>query len=401
MKDISPIPSPAPPRPSSTKVSKSPVGTTRSLLANGARASPQPVQHSSPAQRDHSTPTSRALSPIDALVEALGEIAANNKGGAATLARSSVGSRLYHGHRISNYNASTDILAYYSKELVQRLDSKWHTSPFWTWLLNESKKPSIELLYTDVQKIPGQLVRRTKKQTGTSTPTASANNLSPKLEIRSKARLPSDDDLDSDAPESSSHPRHAGKGGLRLQSASKKRTAVEMLDEEASSSGRRAQKFAKTSHYFSYLDDDDEDDESDDATSDPDAADTPDQTAEAGNDDSGADPDGLLTPVPKDAVRVIVHAEKLQPSLSPSGPNGTWVCDQDGCGYVVRAAEEAAGRSLVQQHFRDHEARTQKVALAVTEAERRGRMPIKYAYFPPVLLIVKFPAPLPASKTGR
>lgn len=331
------------------------------------------------------------FSPIDVLIEALEETAAY-KGGAGKVARSTAGSRLYYGHRISNYNASYEILAYYSKELVQRLDPKWHASPFWDWLLNESKKPSIELLHTDVEKIPSQLVRRTKKQTNTSTPTAPSTDLPPKLEIRYKVRLPSDDDLDSDADEPSSRPRHAGKGGLRLQSASKKRTAADMLDNESTSSGRRGRKSAKTSYYIPHPDDDEESDAASDSdTSEPDAA----PEDEAGNDYLETDPDGLLTAPPKDAVRVIVHAEKLQPSLSPSGPNGTWVCDQEGCGYVVRAAEEAAGRSLVQQHFRDHEARTQRAALAVTEAERRGRMPIKYAYFPPVLLIVKFPGALP------
>jgi hypothetical protein len=305
------------------------------------------------------------------------------------MARSSVGARLYYGYRISDYHASTEILAYFSKQLVQRLGPEWHTSPFWQWLLNESKKPSIELVHTNEEKIPSQLVRRNKKQNGTSTPTAPANSLPPKLEIRSKARLPSDEeDLESDDYGSSSRPRHAGKGGLRLQSASKKRTAAEMLDEQPTS-GRRARKSAKTSHYVSDPNEDESAAASDSATSDADVAASPRAEAE----DGYSDPDGLLVPPPKDAVRVVVHAEKLQPSLSPSGPNGTWVCDEEGCGYVVRAAEEAAGRILVQQHFRDHEDRTQKVALAVTEAERRGRMPIKYAYFPPVLLIVKFPDP--------
>lgn len=312
------------------------------------------------------------------------EIGANNNGPIDRIARSTVGSRLYYGYRISNYNASAEILAYYSKDLVRRLDIKWHTSPFYSWLLQESRKPSIELHHTDVEKIPFQLVRRQKKQTASATPTAApAKPLPPKLEIRSKARQPSDDeDLDSDDDGSASRPRHAGKGGLRLHSASKKRTAGEMLrdDNDDSLSGRRGRKSARTSHYFSSQEDEDATEPDDDsATSDV-------ASPEA---DVVEDPDGLPTTPPKDAVRVVVHAEKL-PSMSPSGPNGTWVCGQEGCGYVVRAAEEAAGKRLVQQHFRDHEARTQKVSLALTEAERRGRMPIKYAYFPPVLLIVKY-----------
>jgi hypothetical protein len=380
MKDVSSASPPALPRPLSRKVSRSPVGTSQSLPAKKAQATPQAVQHPSLAQREKNSPTTGVFSPVDILIEAVEEIASNNSGPIVKISRSTVGSKLYYGYRISNYNASTEILSYYSKDLVQRLDAKWHASPFWEWLLQESKKPLIELYNTDVEKIPSQLVRRQKKQT--PIPTASANPLPPRLEIRSKARQPSDDeDLDSDDDVLSSRPRHAGKGGLRLQSASKKRTAAETVNDDTPA-GRRGRKSAKTSHYFS--DPEDEDTAGESATSD---------AASPEADDE--DPDDLVPPPPKDAVRVVVHAEKL-PSMSPSGPNGTWVCDQEDCGYVVRAAEEAAGKRLVQQHFQDHEARTQKMSLAVTEAERRGRMPIKYAYFPPVLLIVKYLDPSPS-----
>jgi hypothetical protein len=315
------------------------------------------------------------LAPVDVLVEALEEIASNHNGPLQKISRSSVSSRLYFNFKISNYNASSEILAYFSKELVQKLDAKWHPSPFYQWLEKESRQTSRELIHTDLKKMPGQLVRRNKKQV--AAPTAAATSQTPSLQIPSKARPPSDDeDLDSDEGHSSTRPRHAGKGGLRLHSASKKRTASEMLEDDPSSGGR-GRKPAKTSHYYA-----DNPDDSDAAALSDNAS------SEAGSQQpESEDPDGLLVPPPKDAVRIVVHAEKL-PSMSPSGPNGTWVCDQDDCGYVVRAAEEAAGKRLIQQHFRDHEARTEKVSLALREA---GRMPIKYAYFPPVLLLVKYP----------
>ncbi|OIW29944.1 hypothetical protein CONLIGDRAFT_714399 [Coniochaeta ligniaria NRRL 30616] len=359
MKDVSSASPPVLPRPLPSKVSKSPIGTPQSLPAKIAQATPQALEHPSPAGLNQNTPTIGVLSPVEVLIEAVEEIAANNNGPIDKIARSTVGSRLYYGHRISNYNASSEILAYYSKDLVRKLDNKWHASPFWQWLLQESKKPSIELLHTNVEKIPYQLVRRQKKQTATPTAT-------PRLEIRPKARQPSDDeDLDSDDDASASRVRHAGKGGLRLQSASKKRKAAELLDDDTAA-GRRGRKSAKTSHYFS---DPEDEDAADNNSSTSDVA----SAAEADDED----PDSLLLAPPKDAVRVVVHAEKL-PSISPSGPNGTWVCDQEDCGYVVRAAEEAAGKRLVQQHFRDHEAQTQKMSLALTEAERRGRMPINH-----------------------
>ena len=327
------------------------------------------------------------------------EIAAK-KGGAGKIARSAVGSNLYYEHKISNYHASTEILSYFSKELVQRLDPKWHTSPFWQWLVNESKKPSIELQHTDEAKIPYQLVRRAKK-TKPATPTAPANNPPSTLDIRPKALAPFDnEDPHSDDYDSSGRRRYAGKGGLRLQSASKKRTATDMLfdDDDELASGRRARKAAKTTNYFdipNFRDEEEEEEEEEEAgPSDSDS--NADTSPQAEAEDIEDRHDGLPLAPPKDAVRVVLHAEKL-PSASPTGPNGTWVCDRPDCGYVVRAAEEAAGRSQVQQHFRDHEARAQKAALARTEAERRGgRVPIKYAYFPPVLLLVRFPAEMPS-----
>jgi hypothetical protein len=53
---------------------------------------------------------------------------------------------------------------------------------------------------------------------------------------------------------------------------------------------------------------------------------------------------------------------------------------------VVRSADEQSAQELVQEHFRDHTAQAEKINLAVEES--RGQMPIKYAYFPPILLLV-------------
>jgi hypothetical protein len=348
-------------------------------------ATPQAVVSVSTVERRQSKPAEGRTSPLEILLEAVELVAVDHKAFPARTTEKTVSSRIYPRYSISPYAAVLEIVAYYSRELVQRLDPKWHATDFWTWLLNESKKSRIELRTMTEEDIAKKLVLRARK-IEPATPTAPGDSLPQKLEFRAKPRPPSDDEgIDSDGDDGfADRRRHAGKGGLRLQSASKKRTATDMLDDdEESSSGRRGRKAAKSTNYFkipNYIPDLDRESASD---NDADAA------TSSEHDTEEEDPDGLLFSAPKDAVRVVVHAQKL-PSMSPSGPNGTWVCDQEGCGYVVRAAEEAAGRAQVQQHFHDHEARTQKVALARTEAERRGRMPIKYAYFPPVLLIVKF-----------
>ncbi len=43
-------------------------------------------------------------------------------------------------------------------------------------------------------------------------------------------------------------------------------------------------------------------------------------------------------------VRLVVRAEKI-PSTKPLGPNGTWTCDQEGCNFFVRSADEEGERA--------------------------------------------------------
>lgn len=384
--DMTNVPSASPPalaRPSSsrkTKVSQSPAGTPQPLPAKVVVSTPQISQNLSPAPTSQSTPTTEGLSPVDFLVQTLEEAAAASREPIDRIPLSAIRAKMYFACRINTYDAVPEIIAYYSKDLVQRLDPKWHPSPFWGWLLEQSKKTTTEFHHTTVEKLPYQLTRRKKKTM------AAPRVPQPKLEIRTLPRQPSaDEDEDSSDDMTSSHPRHAGKGGLRLHSASKKRPAPESPDDDTNP-GRRGRKSAKTTNYYTNPYPDLEGALDNDSASD---------AASPQTDVDDSDVNGTDVPPPRDAVRVVIHAEKL-PSMSPSGPNGTWCCDQEDCGYVVRAAEEAAGKKLVQQHFRDHESQTEKVELAVTEAERRGRMPIKYAYFPPVLLIVKYHDPPPS-----
>jgi hypothetical protein len=107
---------------------------------------------------------------------------------------------------------------------------------------------------------------------------------------------------------------------------------------------------------------------------------TYDKAAFEGDGDDDEDPDGLFRAPPRDALRTIIRSYG-PPSMVPTGPNGSWVCDEEECGFVVRDAEEQAGIARIQQHIQSHESQAQGSDLGVTEG-RHGFVPIKYAYFP-------------------
>ena len=82
--------------------------------------------------------------------------------------------------------------------------------------------------------------------------------------------------------------------------------------------------------------------------------------------------------------RLVIRTDKL-PSTTPKGPNGTWTCEEPGCGHVVRAADDKEGQTLIHAHFEEHEqeardeseaAALKRVNLAKQEAGRN--MPIEY-----------------------
>lgn len=101
--------------------------------------------------------------------------------------------------------------------------------------------------------------------------------------------------------------------------------------------------------------------------------------------DGDASDSGQPTPYQEKPVQIVIRAEKI-PSTTPQGPDATWTCDQDDCGYVVRGGDDEECQARIREHFVDHEQQVERVSLAVTES--RGHLPIKYAFFPPFLIIV-------------
>lgn len=286
-----------------------------------------------------------------------------------------VNSKIYTKCKIKDYKTPTEILHFYSTQLLEQIPAKWRDTIFYEELSDAAKQPPKPFEITSLETIPSQLVRRDPKpRKAPAAPGPSSNE----VPLRPHPAVESSGDASDDGSRRGYKYIHrrgpgrpAGKAaGLRLKTSSKKRTASEMENDSSAQSGRSV----KRSHPLTEDDDDDDEEESSDEMSD---VETP---AYGDEEEEEADRDDLAMPPPSDAVRIVVHAEKI-PSMSPSGPNGTWICDQEECGFVVRSAEDEAGKALIQQHFRDHESQAEMMDLAVSEG-RRGHVPIKYAYFP-------------------
>lgn len=262
--------------------------------------------------------------------------------------------------KIRDYRVGKEIVSYYARDILPLLPIEWRNKQFYNWLQQEALKPQTPPEGLTAEMISEQLIRRTRK---TKPATSGAETRSPAPVSGSVAgRLTQS--WDEEDSEEDFRPRRSGKGAVLRPPVSRKRPALEMDDDSASGS-RRGRKSMKTSTPAAFEDDDLDDSSDEDSIKEEDE-----------------DPISSMQPT-KDAVRVIVHADRL-PTISPSGPNGTWVCDQEGCGHVVRGADDHIGEELIKNHFKWHEAQAEKIDLAV--AESRG-LPIKYAFVPFAIIV--------------
>lgn len=309
----------------------------------------QPVAPSTPIGADQSSPApAQPHDTVKFLLEVLEEILEAQGGDAQSLKEAKIHSEMYLKCTIKQYNAPREITHFYARPLLNELPPKWDPSPFRDWLTRVVYQPWEPKLLTKEQ-IPSQCGRRKRKDKSS----------------RGK------EDREIETPH-----RGAGKrwppstltplpAALR-PGASAKRPAIYHSDDE----DERARKAARTSQVLKDEDEDNEDDEDEDEDAD-DTSDAP-----------------LTTPTQAPAIettRLVIRAERI-PSMSPSGPNATWRCEEDGCNYIVRSAEEVEGKDLIAKHFQDHTNQVEKMNLALSEGTR-GHLPIKYAYFPPSFLI--------------
>lgn len=299
----------------------------------------------------HSTaaPSSPAepLDPVRFFSDLLEEILEEQWGDMSRMTESRVHSQIHAKCRIKAYRAAKEITHFYAKPLVASLPSKWYPSPFFQWLKSVRDQPWLpEILTKD--DVPGQCIRRTKMS-----------------KVIHRTRLPA---AGNQSPHQSP-PRGAGKrwppsnltprtGGLRPGTGAKRPATYD--DEDTSD--ERARKAAKTKHALEDEEDEEEDMDEEEANE---PSEVPQPIAAF-----------AASEIPKETVRVVVRAEKV-PTMLPSGPNGTWRCEEEGCGYIVRSAQEQEGKELIAKHFQDHEKRVEKLNLALSEGTR-GHMPINH-----------------------
>lgn len=312
---------------------------------------------------------------VDRLLGALQEIAEEKNVKKSTA--SSIRGSIFFRCKIRNYHERDNIIAFYAKDLLPLLGPAWNGSPMEAWLRETSSKPWEPVPGLDPAKIPEQTQRRAKSVPKKDPPAKTAR-VPPAVIFKASATAAQpQDESDSEEDEfadlrriaSRPPPRNqrSGKGAtLRLATSSKKRPRSEVDDQSIGS--WRGKKSTKVNHSF-------EDEEFEEDTSDEEDVSALGEATAVGS----------QLPLPEGTVRVVVHAERV-PASSPKGPDGTWTCEQEGCTYLVRSADEHEGQELIQAHFREHEAQADKISLAVKES--RGHMPIKYAYFPPILLVV-------------
>lgn len=278
--------------------------------------------------------------PIQSFLELLEEILQEQGGDPRKVTHSTVHSKMYLKCS-TQYGVCKEVSHYYAKQLAASLPSKWYNSPYFAWLKEERDKPWQPASGITADTVALQLKRRKKMDRGKPRP-AGSNNVSTPTSSHVGKRLPTT-------------PRT---GALTL-----KRSRPDYSDDN---DDNPASKHPKVSSDFDSYDEDDgsEDEGLDDSSEDATANPYPYSTTPI-----------PLPKVPKETVPIVVRAEKI-PTLSPTGPNGTWRCEEDGCDHIVRAAEEPEGKRLIEEHFQDHANRVEKINLALAEGTR-GHLPIK------------------------
>ncbi|KAM0558603.1 hypothetical protein ACHAPJ_004801 [Fusarium lateritium] len=345
---------------------------TRPVSVHSARSTPSLAPHmsevSSSANDKDETPFQSVLNAVE---WTFGEIAQSRAG----MTLSGALNKLWISYRFPNYKNGQraphrvpiqEVLHYNADALLQVLDKdKYSSHEFYEWLLDASKTP-FNPVAIKATEFPYHLVRRKQSSNANS---SKPTQPTPVVQVGA-ARSNLDDEFSSPARSSPAGKsirrpgRPSGvKSSLRLATASKKRAHSDVdSDSEEEISG------PKRSHYFS-----DEDD-----------------AMENGGRLSSSD-DEASRETSQEPIKIILRADRI-PTTVPRGPDETWVCEEEDCGYVVRGGDVGDCRKRIRSHFHEHEEQMDRVNLAMTEGTR-GHLPVKYAYFPPFLILVELHNP--------
>ncbi|KAL7936731.1 hypothetical protein V8C35DRAFT_332941 [Trichoderma chlorosporum] len=326
---------------------------------------------------DDESPFATLLTTFDLLYKERGD---SKKG----ITKTNTLNYIYFNYRIPNFKDGTvgshrvpaeEILHYNAAALLQALDKeKFQKHEIYSCLEEMSTKPfsprAIKASDFPFRLVPRKVSPRQSKKSGpavadpepSSHETGAASPNDPPRYIGKSLKRPGR--------------RPVKTSGLRTATASKKRTFTEIGDESELDSEASG---VKRSHYFSDNQEEEEEEEADTSMRDLPEVNTPRAAGLA------------IRPQSEDAepIQIVIRTEKI-PSTVPRGPDDTWTCEEDGCTYVVRGGDAQGCQTRIQKHFEEHEEQNKRLSLAVTESSR-GHMPIKYAYFPPFLILVEFP----------
>ncbi|QGI79011.1 hypothetical protein CEK25_005740 [Fusarium fujikuroi] len=256
----------------------------------------------------------------------------------------------------------TEVLHYNAHALLQVLNKDKYDGEFYSWLQELAQTP-FNPVTIKLSDFPFYVKRRqpsNKNNPSKTTPPSQARAAS-----RNHDEGPSTPLRSSPAGKSLMRPgRPSGiKSSLRLATTSRKRPHSE-VDSDSEDEGSEP----KRSHYFS------------------------------GEEETMGDTSHMSLSEDEDAqetsegpVKIYLRADNI-PTTVPRGPGETWVCEEEDCGYVVRGGDIQNCRDRIRRHFNEHEQQMDRVNLARTEATR-GHLPVKYAYFPPFLIVVELHPP--------
>ncbi|KLU91378.1 hypothetical protein MAPG_09899 [Magnaporthiopsis poae ATCC 64411] len=297
---------------------------------NSRRPSPN-ISEPAPAPSTGSFASRRPAEIAPFLVNFINETADEAGGNIHKHKHTKYAHRMYMDCRIKDHKCCKEILSLYAPDLLQLLDrAKFGGSPFWQYLEAEAASPPTRLEYISLEQIPYQLVRRVKVM---SKPANTG--------LGSPAVLPQSSHNQSEAP----RPQYSGKvPGLRL--ASRKRPREDEGNYESSDIDSRTSHAVETNRKRA----------------------TP-QTRQASDDDS-SDSDSSSDSEGNNVSKIVLKSYPLQTD-KPKGPRGTWICEEDGCGHVVRSALEPEQKQLVLQHMREH---TSAKSVRAMQAEQEGRL---------------------------
>ncbi|KAI6382204.1 hypothetical protein MCOR25_000794 [Pyricularia grisea] len=335
---------PEPSRPLPARVLPPPSGPTSTIQA----PTPMPAStHISPMAAKNGL-TNLPQSNIPTIVTLLEEIAADSEAGR----RSTYGkftSEMYKKCKLSNsaYAIPKEILNLYAADLLKNLDpEQWKGSPLWEGLEKEAKQPITKLVHMQsIEEIPERLVRRQHRTfvsveevaTPSRVPNRSYAGKTPRLSLSVAKKRPLEETNHESEGEGSPEPSPVGPRSIGANAAPSKRRG-------------RPPKISRAE-----------------------TAQTPQDQYTGNTDDESSDESD--SGIGDTATKVVLRSYPLQTD-KPTGPMGTWVCAEAGCGHVVRSAKEAGQRKKVLEHMQLHTKHDMELAEQAREEGQRNGLPV-------------------------